>query len=151
MVIGFDFDNTIVNYDKVFFYSAFKKNYVPKTISKNKSAVKKYLFKRGELQKWRMLQSEVYSNDILMAKPYKGFLKVIKKLVNNKIKIKVVSHKTINPYYGKKVNLHKISRKWLNKNLTNFYRRKVKVYFEETEKKKSYVLKNLAATILWMT
>ena len=143
MVIGFDFDNTIVNYDEVFFNSAFKKNYVPKTIAKNKSAVKKYLFKRGELQKWRILQSEVYSNDILRAKPYKGFLKVIKKLVNNKINIKVVSHKTINPYYGKKVNLHKISRKWLNKNLTSFCRKKIKVYFVETEKKKILGIKKL--------
>jgi hypothetical protein len=136
MIVGFDFDNTIVNYDNVFFKIALKKKFISKNISKNKSAIKEHFFKRGKIKNWKILQSEVYGKQIFQAKPYKGFLKILKKLLYKKIEVKIISHKTLHPYYGEKINLHDLSKKWIKKNIKIELRKKIKVYFEKTEKKK---------------
>ena len=41
--IGIDFDNTIINYNLVFYKIALKKKLIKKDINKNKSSVKEYL------------------------------------------------------------------------------------------------------------
>lgn len=124
MIVGFDFDNTIVNYDKVFFKIALKKKFISKNIIKNKSAIKEYLFKRGKVKNWKILQSEVYGKQIFQAKPYKGFLKILRTLLDKKIKIKIISHKTLHPYYEAKTNLHLLSKKWIKKKYKNRTKKK---------------------------
>lgn len=136
MIVGFDFDNTIVNYDNVFFKIALKKKFISKNVLKNKSAIKEYFLKRGKIKNWKILQSEVYSKQVFQAKPYKGFLKILKILLYKKIDVKIISHKTLYPYYGEKINLHSLSKKWIKKNIKTKLRKKIKVYFEKTETKK---------------
>jgi len=147
MIIGFDFDNTIVDYSKVFFKIAIKKKFITKNIYKNKTAIKKYLFKKGEMKNWKILQSEVYGKEMAQAKPYKGFLKILKILLDKKNKINIISHKTLYPYCGKKINLHKSSRKWIAKNIKKQLRKKIKFYFEKTEKKKILRIKQTNCNI----
>ena len=52
------------------------------------------------------------------------------------------------PYYGEKVDLHKISRSWLNKNIFNKKNKlnKCKFYFETSIKKKIERIKKLKIT-----
>jgi FMN phosphatase YigB (HAD superfamily) len=46
MIFGFDFDNTLINYDKVFYRLAVKKRLINKTTKKNKEIIKKILIKK---------------------------------------------------------------------------------------------------------
>ena len=145
MIFGFDFDNTLINYDKVFYDLAVKKKLVNKNNRKNKESIKKTLFKKKKIKEWIELQSEVYSKGINKAKPNKVLISTLKFLKKKKIKFYVVSHKTKFPYYGEKINLHKISRKWLDENIfkKSHGLGKGNYYFEKTKKKKIERIKKL--------
>ena len=91
------------------------------------------------------MQSEVYSQGINRAQPNKRLISVLKLLKRKKIKFYVVSHKTKFPYYGPKVNLHKISKDWLDNKIFNKKNRldNCKYYFETTKGKKIKRIKKL--------
>ena len=140
MVIGFDFDNTIISYEKLFKKIAFKKKLVPKNIKTNKNAIKKYLIKKNKEKEWTILQGEVYGRYIMEAKIYIGVKKIMNTLSKNKIKFYIISHKTKFPYLGKKINLHMSAKKWINKNIlrnNNSIKLSIKdIFFENSIKKK---------------
>ena len=46
MIVGLDFDNTIINYEKLFKKVAYKKKLVPKNIKSNKNSIKQYLISK---------------------------------------------------------------------------------------------------------
>ena len=46
MIFGFDFDNTIINYDKVFYNIALKKKLINKKVKKSKESIKSLLIKK---------------------------------------------------------------------------------------------------------
>lgn len=46
MIIGFDFDNTIINYTNSFKKISQKKKLVPNNFNKNKNTIKNYLIKK---------------------------------------------------------------------------------------------------------
>ena len=73
----------------------------------------------------------------------------MKYLDNKRIKFYIVSHKTLHPYIGDKINLHKISKSWLKKkifNKKNNFKREYRSYFEKTEKKKINKINDLEIT-----
>ena len=119
MIFDFDFDNTLINYDKVFYRLAIKKKLINKTTKKNKEIIKKILIKKKKIKEWIKLQSEVYGQCIDEAQPNKKLISALKLLKRKKIKFYIVSHKTKFPYYGPKVNLHNIPRDWLNNRIFN--------------------------------
>ena len=45
--LGLDFDNTLTNYDYLFFKLALEKNLIPQDLEKNKVAVRKYLIDKN--------------------------------------------------------------------------------------------------------
>lgn len=138
MIFGFDFDNTLINYDKIFYSIAVKRLLIKKKIKKDKSSIKKILFRKKKIKEWTKLQSEVYSREIYKATPNKKLILLLKFLKKKKIKFYIISHKTKFPYYGKKIDLHKISKDWLRINIFNKRNRlgNCKYYFESTIKKK---------------
>mgnify|MGYP001157413193 CR=1 FL=1 len=151
MIVGFDFDNTIISYEKLFKKIAYKKKLVPKNIKPNKSSVKEYLVKKNREREWTILQGEVYGTHIMHAKIYAGVKKVMKSLSKNRIKFYIISHKTKFPYRGKKVNLHLAARKWIYKNIIvkdnsiNFSKKDI--FFEESIKEKISRIKKLKCNI----
>jgi len=151
MIVGFDFDNTIINYEKLFKKIAYKKKLVPKNIKSNKNSVKEYLIKKNKETEWTILQGEVYGKYIMDAKIYVGVKKIMKSLSKNKIKFYIISHKTKFPYLGKKINLHMAAKKWINKNLlrnNNSINLSIKdVFFENTIKKKISRINKLRCNI----
>ena len=148
--IGIDFDNTIVNYDKLFGELALSKNLITKSISLKKESVKEYFVRNNREHLWTRLQGEVYGKQIFRAKPYKHFKKSISKFEGNLFKKYIISHKTKHPILGKRFNLHKAALKWIE--LNDFYNDKVNfkiqnIYFENTIKQKLKKIKTLKCNI----
>ncbi len=139
MIIGIDFDNTIIDYSNLFEIVAKKKKYKLNS-NLNKASLKKFLIKNKKENEWTIIQGEVYGKYIMRAKLQKGFIKLFKYLLKQNIKIFIVSHKTKYPYLGKKINLRKAATKWIEKNIINkdknFQFSIKNVYFENTIEKK---------------
>ena len=140
MIIGIDFDNTIINYENIFYKIALEKKLIPYHISKEKNSVRDFLRKKNIEDEWTIIQGEVYGSRILEASIYPNFFKTLQTLNKNNIKVFIVSHKTKYPYLGEKVNLHKSAMKWMVKNEffneegLNFSEKNI--FFELTKEKK---------------
>jgi hypothetical protein len=113
MIIGIDFDNTIIKYDDVFGRVALKKRIIQSTKLKSKNDVKEYLIAKGREDDWTELQGIVYGSHIMEAQPYGGFLNTLKALIVAGHHLKIISHKTKYPFIGEKVDLRKAAIKWL--------------------------------------
>ena len=111
MVIGFDFDNTIIDYSNSFKILAKKKKYNKINSNLDKNSLKDFLIKNKKQNEWTIIQGEVYGKYITRAELYKGFIKLFRYLLKKNIKIFIVSHKTKYPYLGKKINLRKEEKK----------------------------------------
>jgi len=70
LVIGVDFDNTLINYDEVFHSRAVDSGLVARDIEKEKSVIRDRVrnLEAGE-EKWQKLQAEVYGPGITEARP----------------------------------------------------------------------------------
>jgi len=151
MIVGFDFDNTIIDYKKLFKKISYKKKLVPKNIKSDKNSVKEYLLSKNKEKEWTTLQGEVYGKHIMDAKIYSGVKKAMKSLSKNKIKFYIISHKTKFPYAGKKYNLHIAAKKWIYKNILkndNSINLTTKnIFFEKSIKKKILRINKLKCNI----
>ncbi len=94
MLLGIDFDNTIVCYDKVFHQIAFKKNLIPAFVPVSKEHVRNYLRQQGHEQAWTELQGGVYGSSIQAADPFPGVLDFLSQCAKQNIAIRIISHKT---------------------------------------------------------
>ena len=114
MLIGLDFDNTIVSYDDVFWRSAFKYGLLSSQEPRSKSWVKSTLIAAGREPDWTWLQGQVYGPDILSALPTPGLLDCLALLRAEGHHFCIVSHKTQFPIRGDPHNLHDAARAWIN-------------------------------------
>ena len=140
MIIGIDFDNTIIRYDNLFFDLALEKKLIPKSLSKEKNEVRNYMRKQGIEDEWTIIQGEVYGSKIDRAKPFFGFFEAIKLLNQQTIPFYIISHKTKYPYMGDKIDLHESALHWMS--INKFFDQdglKMKhnqIFFEPTKEKK---------------
>jgi|LakMenEpi03Aug12_release.lakeMendotaPanAssembly.Ray.scaffolds.fasta_scaffold398685_2 hypothetical protein len=150
LVLGIDFDNTIISYDKVFYSIALKKKLVKKKIQKKKTIIKKEIIKYSNEDEWTRIQGLAYGKYISKAKQYPNALTILKNL-SLKYKLYLISHKTKKPFIGKNYNLRKKAMMWLRKN--NFINsiespfNSKDIYFENTVKKKIQRIKKLKCNI----
>ena len=148
--LGLDFDNTLIDYDEVFYEIANEKNLIPKGIKKTKVEVRRYLKDQGKEELFTLLQGEVYGSRINLAKQSKGMFETIKMLKKKEIELFIVSHKTLHPYAGPKFNLHEAALKWLTQN--NFFKpseldfEKKNIFFELTVENKIKRIESLGIT-----
>ena len=119
MIVGFDFDNTLINYTNSFKKLARKEKIVPEEINIDKISIRNYLRDKNLEHEWTILQGEVYGNGIMQAEIYEGVKESLKFLLKKNIKIKIISHKTQYPYIGEKVDLRLSAKKWIEKELLN--------------------------------
>jgi len=117
--IGIDFDNTIVNYDLLFFDVALKLGLIPSKLDKSKFAVKKYLHQVNKNNEWTLLQGLVYGEKMPGALIYEGFKNFVDFASKEKVELCIISHKTLYPFLGKKFNLHKSAKSWIAENLNH--------------------------------
>lgn len=138
-LLGIDFDNTLICYDKLFHQVAIEKGLITHNLPADKTAIRNYLREKEQDEQFTLLQGEVYGLRILEAEPAKGSIETLYKLMERGIDIVLVSHKTEVPYKGPRYNLREGARNWLkqhglhDESGTTPIR---KVYFENTKKEK---------------
>jgi hypothetical protein len=130
MRIGFDFDNTIVNYDLVFSQIADQLNL--EYLDSPKNSIKNYYeVELGQRNLWKKVQFKVYCELISKIEPSDKFIALIHWLIENKHDIFIVSHKTENiKINNKNLNLREPAKKWLERNIPIF--NKERIFFESS-------------------
>jgi len=133
MKIGIDFDNTIANYDGVFYQAALNQKLIPSNLDSSKASVRNYLRTKNLEDEWTKLQGYVYGSRMDLAKAYSGIIQFLEFCKENNIETVIVSHKSKHPYLGPKYDLHNAARSWLEATPTLG---KVEAFFELTLEKK---------------
>ena len=115
MNIGLDLDNTIIDYDSLFYNIALENRFIPSQLIKSKLSVKNYLHNKRQYDCFTFVQGQVYGEQLERAKLYKGVKTFIKHMIK-KNKFFIISHKTKYPIIGKKINLHEKALNFLIQN-----------------------------------
>lgn len=113
MIIGVDFDNTIVCYDRLFHQICRERNLIPDTVPVNKSDVRNYLRQIGKEELWTELQGYVYGARMSEAEPYPGVFEFFQRCRHRGLDVRIISHKTRFPITGERYDLHDAARAWL--------------------------------------
>ena len=114
MNIGFDFDNTIIDYSNIFYEIGRMKNLIPKEIDRSKNSIKNFFHSINKEKEFTKIQGLVYGKEIKRAKPTKNILNTLNYLKNHDHNLYIVSHKTKYPYLGEKIDLRESANKWIN-------------------------------------
>ncbi|MCC3405791.1 MAG: hypothetical protein JGK17_09395 [Microcoleus sp. PH2017_10_PVI_O_A] len=113
MLIGVDFDNTIVRYDELFHRVAVEENLIPASVPVSKEKVRDYLRSLGKEEDWTKMQGLVYGARMQEAAAFPGVLEFFARCVKQQVPVCIVSHKTRYPYLGHPWDLHAAARGWL--------------------------------------
>jgi hypothetical protein len=113
MLIGLDFDNTIVCYDHAFHRLALERGLIPAELPPSKSRVRDYLRARGREQAWIELQGLAYGQRMGEAELFPGADECIRGWLAGGLEVAVVSHKTRRPYAGDGPDLQAAAYAWL--------------------------------------
>ncbi len=150
MLIGLDFDNTIICYDNIFHAAALEKGLISPDVPPTKNAVRDHLRIIGKEQKWTELQGFVYGVGIEQAQPFPGVMDFLERCKRRGIDMRIISHKTRHPVLGSKYDLREAALQWLetqgffNTGKTGLAAKHV--YFLSTIDKKITAIKNLGCT-----
>ena len=117
MIVGLDFDNTIINYDPVFSKVALEQGLVPPLTPATKVAVRDYLRQQEREEVWTELQGYVYGKRLADAEPFEGVLVFLAGARERGVVVTIISHKTRYPYLGPRYDLHGAARVWIDTEL----------------------------------
>ena len=120
MLVGLDFDNTIVCYDRLFHRLARERELIPESVPATKSAVRDYLRSIDRENDWTEMQGVGYGPRISDAEPFPGVKEFLSSCKANGIRVAIISHKTKHPYLGEKYDLHEAAHTFLTRH--GFYR-----------------------------
>jgi hypothetical protein len=139
MVIGFDFDNTIVSYDVLFKNLALERELVPEDFPANKTFIRDHLRATGREPLWTSMQGEAYGPRMREAVAFPGVKHAIARLIQSGVDVRIVSHKTRFPISGPQFDLHDAALAWLEEE--NFWTaaiglRREHAFFEPTKELK---------------
>ena len=127
-IVGIDLDNTIINYNDAFKYTAIKLNLLSKEWVKSnllsangispKNLIKKHILsQKGGQYNWESLQGQVYGNFIQRAQIFSGVANFLLHCYSRGIKVFVISHKTKFGHYDKyKTSLREAAVNFLEQN-----------------------------------
>ncbi|MEQ2009573.1 MAG: hypothetical protein ABMA26_22550 [Limisphaerales bacterium] len=113
MVIGVDFDNTLVSYDALFHRIAVERGLIPSSVPVGKTAVRDHLRSRGGEDQWTELQGLVYGPRIREAVAFPGVKEFFARCRRARLAVHIISHKTRQPVLGPPHDLHEAARCWL--------------------------------------
>ena len=114
MIVGVDFDNTIVCYDKAFHRAACERGLIPPDIPATKEQVRNYLRSIGKEDEWTELQGYVYGARMDTVEAFAGVISCLRFLKDQEIEIYIISHKTLYPFRGTCYNLHEAALNWMD-------------------------------------
>jgi hypothetical protein len=112
MVLGVDFDNTIVRYDELFHSVAVERGLIPATLPARKNQVRDFLRRQARERDWTELQGCVYGPHMAGAQPFPGVLEFFTQAVRRRLPIHIISHKTRTAVIGG-FDLQQAAREWL--------------------------------------
>lgn len=113
MIVGVDFDNTIVCYDTLFHRIAVEQSLVPAELPATKGQVRDYLRRQGQEEAWTELQGYVYGARMQEAAAFDGVLEFFASCRARGIRVHIISHKTRHPFLGPQYDLHQAAHQWL--------------------------------------
>ena len=114
MLIGIDFDNTIVCYDQLFYEAARAKRLIPAEVTVSKDEVRGYLRRHNREKDWMELQGIVYGPRSQDATPFPGVLDFLDSCKQRCIAVRIISHKTEYARYDKtRTNLREAALDWM--------------------------------------
>jgi len=151
MIIGIDFDNTIIDYNNLFYEAGLSLGVLPDNAICNKKIIREYLIRKGREQDWIKIQGLVYGKYIRTAKVMEGFSSFSDHCYGMGWKIFIISHKTRDSIVGEKFNLHTSALNWLEKNRifgTDSRGAVVGVFFEATQSEKIFRINKLGCDIM---
>jgi hypothetical protein len=140
MLLGVDFDNTIVRYDRLFHHVAVERGLIPRDVPASKGDVRDYLRGIGGENDWIELQGIVYGVRMHEADPFPGVIEFFQRCIRDGVAVCIVSHKTRKPFQGPDCDLHEAAQRWLREH--GFYDPAVvglapeQVWFELTKAEK---------------
>ena len=150
MIIGFDLDNTLIEYDDAFHLEAIKRGYGGKGVVHKKKEIRNYFNSIGKPEIFTEIQAEVYGICIKRINICPILNMILHELKKNKHKIYVVSHKTKYPYKGPKYDLRLEATNWIEKEISYKGDRSIQkdnIYFESTKKDKVNRIKALGIEV----
>src|SRR3989344_2521095 len=148
MIIGIDFDNTIISYDALIHTIAVEQKLIKTDHVKHKKAIRDTIRKQpnGDI-KWQEIQALIYGPRIHEAQLMLGVKEFLAECTKRGIKTVIISHKTQQSslYQSRSqqgTNFHDAAREWLKNNLPEIN----EVFFEETREKKIERIKQQRCT-----
>lgn len=141
--IGIDLDNTIADYDEIFFDIAKKMGYIESDGFHGKSDVKDLILRSSEGDlRWQKLQGQVYGRWMHKAKLFPGFLVFLWASIARGNNVYIISHKSIYGHFDEdRIPLRDMAHSWIKNwlvdaNLADYFRLNENIFFEETRKQK---------------
>lgn len=113
MLIGVDFDNTIVSYEELFHLAARERDLIPDGVPAAKGGVRDYLRRVGREDDWTELQGRVYGALISKAPAFPGVEDFFARCRTLGVGVRIISHKTLQPFRGPVYDLHQAAHRWL--------------------------------------
>jgi hypothetical protein len=112
VLIGLDFDNTIVRYHAVFARLARERGLPDEVSDAGKTAIRDHLRAAGREDEWTIMQGEAYGTRMSAAEEYEGVGEFIRSAASRGHRLVIVSHRTRAPYLGPPADLHASARGW---------------------------------------
>jgi hypothetical protein len=115
MILGVDFDNTVVRYDKLVHRLARQRGVIPVELPREKAAVRDHLRRQGPAGEdlWTELQGEVYGPGMAEAEPFPGVLPFFARAFRSGLTVYIISHKTRQAVLGPAHDLRTAALEWL--------------------------------------
>jgi len=117
MIIGLDFDNTIVCYDQAIVKLSKSIPDLPSFISRTKLGLRDHLRSTGREAEWTAFQGTLYGPGMEHAKPFAGALETMLQMVAGGHRLVIISHRSRHPYAGPAHDLHASARSWVARRL----------------------------------
>jgi len=117
MIIGLDFDNTIVCYDKAIVKLSQSIPDLPSSISRTKLGLRDHLRATGREAEWTAFQGTLYGPGMELAEPFEGAMQTMLQMVADGHKLVIISHRSRHPYAGPPHDLHASARAWVAQRL----------------------------------
>lgn len=150
MIIGIDFDNTIVCYDDAIKILAEELFSVPSEVPKTKMGIREYLKNKYGESEWTAFQGKLYGPGIKHAKLFEHSKEILQKLQNAGHTVAIISHRSKNPYSGDLYDMHKAAREWIREKLSSengYLVSSENIHFLETKREKITKIRQLKCQI----
>ncbi len=117
MLIGFDFDNTIVCYDSAISTLASEIIDLPRNIPRTKLEIRDHLRSVGREKAWTEFQGLLYGPGMRFAQTFEGVVSTMQRLILDGHELSIVSHRSKHPYAGPAHDLHAFAQQWVEEHL----------------------------------